>query len=142
MTHNPHSLLVLLALVVCGGCATAFQEAHYFRSERNGEGPANRNYYRVRVTGATALSSSRYVSGYFDPEAVDIYFNEIKQPDKGRIRPVKAQGESPPSGQTDDAQGTGVGVGAEHSAGGDRAPERPEAARRRPSRRHDRRRWG
>jgi hypothetical protein len=68
------------------GCSS-FSERHYFKSV----GPDGEavNYYRVRVDGHSALSSSRYVSGYFDEAAVDAYFNEINQPAKAALVPAK-----------------------------------------------------
>ena len=77
--------ILLVASLAVGGCATTFQESHYFSSDGSGGAPADRNYYRLLVKGGTAISSSRYVSGYFDSAAVDVYFNEIKQPPKAQL---------------------------------------------------------
>jgi hypothetical protein len=59
------------------GCSS-FRETHFFR-QRTGEG-TRPNYYRVRITARTSMSSARYTSGYFDEKAVERYFSEIKQP--------------------------------------------------------------
>jgi hypothetical protein len=68
-----------LLLSACSlGCASAFHETHYFRSVDQHAQPVN--YYRVTVDGQTVLSSSRYLSGYFDEQAVNTYFNEYTQP--------------------------------------------------------------
>jgi hypothetical protein len=70
-------------LLPATGCSS-FSETHYFKSE--GE-PAN--YFRLRVRGQTGLGSARYLSGYFDEEAVNAYFNETAQPDKARFAATK-----------------------------------------------------
>jgi hypothetical protein len=65
---------MLLGLV---GCATSFKEDHYFQSLNPTTGEVT-NYYRLRVRGRAAGSSARYVSGYYDERAVDLFFNEVK----------------------------------------------------------------
>jgi hypothetical protein len=68
-------------------CST-FRETHYFKDSLE----PIANYYRVDVSGYSLFSSSRYVSGYYDRVAIQEYFGEISQPDKGRIMPVAASG--------------------------------------------------
>jgi hypothetical protein len=69
-----------LAVLCACGCSS-FRETHYFKSvDAKGDSV---NYYRLKVTGGTFLSSSRYLSGYFDESAVDAYFSEFVQPEKG-----------------------------------------------------------
>lgn len=59
------------------GCATTFEETHYFQSlDPITKTPTN--YYRLKVTGYGAMTSARYVSGYYDERAVDLFFNEVK----------------------------------------------------------------
>lgn len=83
----PVHLLSVLLVAGATGCGSAFDETHYLRSDaRNHDGSAV-NYYRLRVNGQTFLSSSRYLSGYFDERALNTYFNEIAQPDQGRLVP-------------------------------------------------------
>jgi hypothetical protein len=82
--------LAALSAVAClpAGCST-FSETHFFKSE--GE---EANYYRLRVRGNTGLGSARYLSGYFDEEAVNEYFNETSQPAAARFsttRPAAAE---------------------------------------------------
>lgn len=71
----------LLVLVLSGllllGC-TRFDERHYFTSETKQGDQRATNYFRVRVRGGAALSSARYVAGYYDERAVDLFFNEMK----------------------------------------------------------------
>lgn len=85
---------LLLAFSVTG-CITNFRETHFFKSEnQSGEIP---NFFRIRVAGSTGLSSARYLSGYFQEDVVNEYFNEIGQPDKARLVPV---GQSPKTDET------------------------------------------
>ncbi len=70
-------------LLVSLGCASSFEERHYFKSVDAEGKPVH--YYRLTVDGGTWLASSRYLSGYFDERAVDAYFGEIAQPAKGRF---------------------------------------------------------
>jgi len=63
------------------GCVSSFSEKHYFKSEDAHGHPVN--YYRLKVSGQNFLSSTRYLSGYFDEKAVDAYFSQFSQPDKG-----------------------------------------------------------
>ncbi|PVV50407.1 hypothetical protein DD829_22345 [Chryseobacterium sp. HMWF035] len=63
-------------------CST-FNEVHYFKDgNKSNQIP---NYYKVNVYGHTFLSSSRYMSGYFDKNAINLYFNEIKQPENAKF---------------------------------------------------------
>ncbi|HEY8119688.1 MAG TPA: hypothetical protein VII78_00080 [Myxococcota bacterium] len=69
------------------GCALRFGEFHYFKSVSASAEPVN--YFRVKVSGGSFLSSSRYVSGCFDERALDMYFGEgITQPADGKISPA------------------------------------------------------
>lgn len=79
-SRPPWVLPVLTAASLLAGCTSQFGETHYFRSEAE---PAN--YYRLRVHGNTFLGSARYISGYFDEDAVNDYFNEMSQPAKGEF---------------------------------------------------------
>lgn len=85
--------------VPSAGCATAFHEAHYFKGGKSDDAGPGTNYYRVRVTGCTTLFSSRYVSGYFDPDAVDTYFNKISQPTGAALRPEAEAGKAAGAGE-------------------------------------------
>ena len=73
----PGILCVTLAGILCtAGCAVTFKEDHYFQ-QQNKAGDVT-NYYRLQVSGYGALSSARYVSGFYDERAVDLFFNELK----------------------------------------------------------------
>ncbi len=79
--------MVMLA-IFSFGCASTFHEAHYFKS---GTASASviPNYYRLTVKGYSWLSSSRYISGYFDEDTLNTYFNEYTQPAGAAITPSK-----------------------------------------------------
>jgi hypothetical protein len=74
-----------MLLLAASGCLSTFDEVHYFKSVDRNKRPVN--YYRVRVNGDTFLSSSRYVSGYYDEATLDAYFNTISQPQGGKLFP-------------------------------------------------------
>ena len=55
---------------------TRFGEIHYFQS-RDIDGRVS-NYYRLKVDGYARCSSAKYVSGFYDERAVDMFFNEMQ----------------------------------------------------------------
>jgi hypothetical protein len=69
--------LLFLTLTTIG-CASAFQEQHFFKVVSTDHRIVN--YYRVTVWGGTFLSSSRYIAGYYDQGTLDAYFNTFTQP--------------------------------------------------------------
>lgn len=75
--------MVVVVYSICG-CATRFGETHYFKSV-NVAGESI-NYFQLNVKGGVFLSSARYVSGFYDERALDLYFGEsISQPNDGKI---------------------------------------------------------
>jgi len=66
------------------GCVADINEHHYFKSSKDKDGLPN-NFYKVNVSGFTFGSSARYLAGYFDEKAVDSYFSEFAQPEKGKF---------------------------------------------------------
>ena len=76
---------LLLLLILLASCSS-IKETHYFKDNLQ---PVA-NYYKVEVRGHTFLSSSRYVSGYYDRTAIQEYFGEIGQPEKARFVPAAA----------------------------------------------------
>ena len=79
------SLLFAILLIFPSllGCVSVAKEHHFFKSIDRTGNPVN--YYRVTVHGSTSFSSSRYLSGFFDEETVDRYFNEFSQPKGGKF---------------------------------------------------------
>lgn len=73
--------------VSLSSCST-FKETHYFKDTL---APVA-NYYKVQISGYSLLSSSRYISGYYDRMAIQEYFGEIGQPDKARFVPISVEG--------------------------------------------------
>lgn len=69
------ALLITLTFVV--SCATRFGEVHYYQRIDDTTGETT-NYYRLSIKGGAFMSSARYVSGFYDENAVDMFFNEIK----------------------------------------------------------------
>lgn len=62
-------LILILSLMSC----QTGKELHYFKESGN--------FYRLKVTEGAFLSSSRFLSGYFDEKAVESFFDEIKRTD-------------------------------------------------------------
>jgi hypothetical protein len=83
--------LLGVVLVVLGACTT-FNEDHFFQSLNVQDGRAT-NYYRLRIEGYAGLSKARYLSGYYDERAVDLFFNEIKTTE---IAPIVPQNQIEP----------------------------------------------
>lgn len=80
------------------GCSISFQETHYFKSG-TASPSAVPNYYRLTVQGRAVVSSARYISGYFDEDTINTYFNEYTQPAGAAIYPPTrpaATGEAQP----------------------------------------------
>lgn len=77
--------LVLIPNLSC----SSFNEVHYFKDKvEKKQGSFSNlppNYYKVEIKGYSFLSSSRYVSGYFDQNAINLYFNEFSQPKDGKL---------------------------------------------------------
>lgn len=68
------------ACILLAGCATQFGDRHFFAVVD----PTTQkvvNIFRVTVRGDAALANSRYVSGFYDERAVDLFFNEVKSTD-------------------------------------------------------------
>lgn len=71
----PAALLVILA-----GCAGQIRERHHFATIHPDTGEVA-NIFRVDLAGAARIASARYVAGFYDERAVDLFFNEAKAVD-------------------------------------------------------------
>ncbi len=72
-------LVALATTVFLAGCSSDFKEVHYFKSVSTDDSQDRpTNFYRLTITGQSAFSNARYVSGFYDERAVDLFFNEIK----------------------------------------------------------------
>ena len=75
----------LAGLSALSSCTT-FHEVHFFKDHVDGIP----NYYKLTVSGHTRLiSKTRYYSGYFAEDAIDVYFNEFSQPANGSLDSVR-----------------------------------------------------
>lgn len=82
---NTTSKILAATLVLIATACQTIRENHYFK-DRAGNPP---NYYRLQIKGHAFLTSSRYLSGLFDEEAVNNYFGEISQPKDAKFDPKK-----------------------------------------------------
>ncbi|MGV7105784.1 hypothetical protein [Flavobacterium sp. U410] len=103
---NLKVILVVLSLATLVSCSS-FSEEHYFKdrvtSSTNGDVNIVPNYYKVKICGYSFLSSSRYVSGYFDQNAINLYFNEIVQPENAKLFNTKTDADNNNSLVTNEA---------------------------------------
>lgn len=87
--------LLCPVLLLLAACSTNFREDHYFKSVgKTGEKPTN--YFRLRVEGRANFSSARYIAGYYDERAVDLFFDEMKSAtttSDSKIEPIFQGGE-------------------------------------------------
>ncbi len=67
--------VLLTAMVLCG-CAS-FDEKHYFATiDPTTQRPVN--YFRLTIDGNVSTTNMRYVSGFYDERAVELFLNETK----------------------------------------------------------------
>ncbi|WP_417479273.1 hypothetical protein [Maricaulis maris] len=71
------SCLVVALVMMLGGCTSTVRETHYFMSVNEETGQPV-NFFRLQIKANTNSSSARYVAGFYDESAVDMYFNEIR----------------------------------------------------------------
>jgi hypothetical protein len=77
MKHTQSTFVILASCLFLLLSCQSSKELHYFKE--------GNNYYRLKVKQHAFLSSSRYVSGYFDPEAIDQFFGETTRPDSAHL---------------------------------------------------------
>jgi len=77
LLHLVKLICFAILLSVTWSCTTTFGENHYFQATDLKTGEVS-NYYRLTVKGYAFMSSARYVSGFYDERAVDMFFNEMK----------------------------------------------------------------
>ncbi len=78
---------LLLATLMLSGCAAAVKEHHYFASYRKDAAGRDRpvNFFRLNVAGTAGFSNARYLAGYYDERAIDLFFNEMKAPTNQKL---------------------------------------------------------
>ncbi len=108
---NKYFFAIISLCILLNSCTT-FREVHYFKDKIQEEKSASPvsivpNYYKVSIKGWAFMSSSRYLSGYFDQNSVNEYFNEIPQPEKGnlysldnKVEVEKSKGDSASNNET------------------------------------------
>lgn len=69
--------VLLFGLILLLTSCQSAKELHYFKE--------GNNYYRLRIKEKAWLSSSRYLSGYFEEASVDRYFGELRRPDSTKL---------------------------------------------------------
>ncbi len=70
------------AVLLCGCSSGKLNERYHFPGIRDGRVV---NYYRVDVEGRVKGTQLRYLSGFFDEDALNRYFNTFSQPDGGAL---------------------------------------------------------
>jgi len=68
--------LLLPALLLLPGCVSTFEDKHHFATVDTSTGQVV-NVFRVSVKGGAEMANLRYIAGYYDPRAVDLFFNEV-----------------------------------------------------------------
>lgn len=66
----------IFLLIIIISCQSS-KELHFIKQSDN--------YYRLKINQHAFLTSSRYMSGKYDENAVDYYFGEIGQPDSAKL---------------------------------------------------------
>lgn len=77
--------------ILASGC-TSFQQTYHFQSSA-GDGTVN--FFRVRVEGDAQTAKTRYLAGFYDERAVDLFFNELKSTGDD-LRPIFVTGQKAP----------------------------------------------
>lgn len=67
----------VIITIFLSACAARFGEQHLFATI---DPTTNQvvNIFRVHVKGSAELSNARYIAGFYDERAVDLFFNEVK----------------------------------------------------------------
>lgn len=82
----------LLVAATCSCSWANIHERYHVPGVRDG---VVRNYYRIDVTGQVSGTQLRYLSGFFDEDALDRYFNTFTQPNGGALLPVETASGKP-----------------------------------------------
>jgi hypothetical protein len=92
--------LVQLAAAAClaSGCATVSEDHYLYAEDANGQ-PVN--FFHLEVHGWTTFSAARYIAGFYDARAVDMFFNQLTRPDASNvtIRPLFSEGQKEIGGE-------------------------------------------
>lgn len=69
-------LAILAATVLLSGCAGNIREIHHFATVKPETGETV-NFFRLRLSGNMWFANTRYMAGFYDERAVDLFFNEV-----------------------------------------------------------------
>jgi len=76
--RRPLRVGILAALLLICGCHAGIKETHYFASYAPDKPTEPVSFFRLLVDGDVQFSNARYVAGFYDERAVDLFFNQIK----------------------------------------------------------------
>lgn len=76
----PRAFFALAGAVLLAGCGATFQERHHFATIDKQTNEIM-NIFRVTVKGDVQMANARYMAGFYDERAVDLFFNEVKAND-------------------------------------------------------------
>ncbi len=71
----PFAAVLPTLLLTLSGC-TSFSQVYHFQSAASGSDIPN--FFRVKVEGDAQTAKARFLAGFYDERAVDLYFSEIK----------------------------------------------------------------
>lgn len=74
-----HPVLAAVMLLL-PGCAAQFGDVHHFATVNTTTHQVE-NIFRVTVSGHAEMTNARYIAGFYDERAVDLFFNEVKAGD-------------------------------------------------------------
>lgn len=77
--------MIGVAAAMLSGCAAQFGDVHHFATVDPVTNQVD-NIFRVKVSGHAEMTNVRYISGFYDERAVDLFFNEVKA---GDLTPTK-----------------------------------------------------
>jgi hypothetical protein len=79
--------VLLMLPILLAGCAATIHETHFLPIySPNDDRQANPvNFFRLKVDGTASFTNARYLSGFFDERAVDLFFNEMKAPTSQKL---------------------------------------------------------
>lgn len=84
------------AALLLNGCAR-FSQVYHFQTAG-----AQPNYFRVKVEGDAETARARFLAGFYDERAVDLYFNELKpaQGEEAQLRRIFVENQTAPGEDT------------------------------------------
>ncbi len=99
--HSWGLYLVAITVLFLSGCAASVKESHYFATYPGDAVGLSKpvNFFRLRVKGNAQFSSARYLAGFYDERAVDLFFNEIRTKDSNKSTLFKSDLKEPGSNE-------------------------------------------